>query len=192
MRLILIMILPDHEIKKYLKEGKIRIEPLDNPEVQIQPAGVDLRLGNEFRIFKISGVPFIDTRKKIENYTELVKIEKDKPFIIHPGEFVLGNVKEYIKLSDDLAGSIDGKTSLGRIGISIHSTASSINPGWEGKLVLEITNVGRIPVALYPGMRIAKLALFKLSSPSERPYDKRDDTKYNKQKTITETKIYEE
>ncbi|MBU0530091.1 MAG: dCTP deaminase [Candidatus Aenigmatarchaeota archaeon] len=186
------MILPDHEIRKYLEEGKIVIEPLENKDVQIQPAGVDLRLGNEFRIFKSSTVPFIDTKKKGEDYTELIRVEDDKPFIIHPGEFVLGVVKEYIKVSDDLVGSVDGRSSMGRVGVSIHTTSSSINPGWEGHLVLEITNMGRMPVALYPGMRIAKLALHKLSSPSENPYNKRTDTKYHKQKGVSETRVYED
>lgn len=186
------MIVPDHEIKRYIEEGKIVIEPLENPEIQIQPAGVDLRLGNEFRIFKSSTIPFIDTRKKTEDYTELVKVEDDKPFIIHPGEFVLGVVKERIRISDDLVGSVDGRSSLGRLGISIHTTSSSINPGWEGNFVLEITNMGRLPVALYPSMRIAKLTLHKLSSPSEKPYDKREDTKYQKQEGVSETRVHED
>jgi len=186
------MIIPDHEIKKLLEEGRIVIKPLDNPDVQIQPAGVDLRLGNEFRLFKSSSVAYIDTKQKTENYTEMIRVEDGKQFIIHPGEFVLGAIKEYIKVSNELVGSVDGRTSLGRLGISIHSTASSINPGWEGHLVLEISNMGRMPVALYPGMRIAKLTLHKLSSPCEKGYGERGDTKYNKQEGVSETRVHED
>src|SRR4030042_176458 len=163
------MILPDHEIKSLLKEGRLVIEPLDDPEKQIQPNGVDVRRGNEFRVFRIISTPFIDTRQEIKDYTERIVLEDDKPFIIHPGEFVLASLKEYIRMPDDLMGSIDGKSSLGRLGICIHATSASINPGWEGKFVLEITNMGKRPVALYPNMRIAKLVLHKLSSPWESP-----------------------
>jgi len=185
------MILPDHEIKKCLREGKIVITPIDE-DVQIQPAGVDLRLGNDFRIFRMISTPFIDTKKKTENYTEKITIGDDVPFIIHPGEFVLGSIKEYIKMPDDLVGAMDGRSSLGRLGVVVHATAASINPGWEGHLVLEITNIGKMPVALYPGQRVAKLAFHKLSSPSELPYNKRDDVKYNRQESVTETSIFKE
>ena len=187
-----VMILPDHEIKKLLKEGRLVIQPLDDPEKQIQPNGVDVRLGNEFRVFRIISTPFIDTRKETKDYTERIVLEDDKPFIIHPGEFVLASLKEYIRMPDDLMGSIDGKSSLGRLGIAIHATSASINPGWEGRFVLEITNMGKMPVALYPNMRIAKLVLHKLSSPCERPYNVREDCKYNKQDSISESRIYRE
>ena len=186
------MILPDHEIKKLLKEGRLVIEPLDDPETQIQPNGVDVRLGNEFRVFRIISTPFIDTRQETKDYTERLILEDDKPFIIHPGEFVLASLKEYIRMPDDLMGSVDGKSSLGRLGIAIHATSASINPGWEGRFVLEITNMGKMPVALYPNMRIAKLVLHKLSSPCERPYNVRKDCKYNKQDSISESRIYKE
>ncbi len=186
------MILPDCEIKKLLEERKLVVEPLENPEVQIQSAGIDLRLGNEFRVFKITGTPYIDTRQKNMDYTEKVNIEDGKPFIIHPGEFVLGSVKEYISVPSDLMGSVDGKSSLGRLGIGIHATSASINPGWEGRFVLEISNMGRMPVALYPNMRIAKLVLHKLTRECERPYGDRKDTKYQKEDTISESKIFRE
>ena len=186
------MILPDHEIRKLLEEGSLVIKPLDNPDNQIRSAGVDIRLGNEFRLFKVSATPYIDIRNKPENYTELIKIKDDEPFIIHPGEFVLGSVKEYIKMPETLMGSVDGRSSLGRLGIVIHATSSSINPGWEGRFVLEITNIGKMPVALYPGHRIAKLTLHKLSSPLERSYSKRDDVKYHAQDSVGETRIHEE
>ncbi len=186
------MILPDHEIKKYLKEGKIVIEPLDDPELQIQPAGVDLRLDNEFRVFKLNSIPFIDTKKPTDNYTEKIILRDDQPFIVHPHEFVLGKIKEYVKMPADLVGSVDGKSSLGRLGIVIHTTSSSVNPGWEGHLVLEISNLSRMPVAIYPGMRIAKLTFHKMTSAAERPYGDRKDAKYNKQVSVDETKVYKE
>ena len=183
-------ILSDKDIKKYLKEGKIKIEPIDDPDVQIQPAWVDLRLGNEFRIFKTTSMSFIDPKVPIDGYTELIKLEDDKPFILHPGEFVLGCVKEYIKMPDDLMGVVDGRSSLGRIGVIIHTTSAGINPGWEGIFTLEITNVGKMPVALYPGMRVCKLVLHKLSSKSEKPYNLKKGAKYQKQSKIAETKIF--
>jgi dCTP deaminase len=186
------MILPDHEIRKMLEEGKLVIEPLENTDLQIQPAGVDLRLGNEFRIFKVGSTPYIDTRQKNTDYTESVVLEDDRPFIIHPGEFVLASIKEYIKMPCNLMGSVDGKSSLGRLGIAIHTTSASINPGWEGRFVLEITNMGRMSVALYPNMRIAKLVIHKLSSDCQRPYNTRDECKYNKQDRVLESQIHKE
>ncbi len=186
------MILPDHEIKRLLREGKIVIKPLDDPENQIQPAWVDLRLGNEFLIFRVTGTPYIDTKKSTENYTEKIVVEKGKPFIIHPGEFVLGKVMEYIKVPEDLVGSVDGRSSLGRLGIVVHTTSSSVNPGWEGHLVLEMANVGKMPVALYPGMRICKITFHKMTSPAEIPYNMRKNAKYHEQKDIERSKMYEE
>jgi len=183
------MILPDHEIKKWIDDGKLVIEPLENPDVQIQPAWVDLRLGNEFKLFKVTSTPFIDPKVQIDGYTETIKIDDEKPFILHPREFVLGCVKEYIKLPDDLMGVVDGRSSLGRLGVIIHSTSAGINPGWEGIFTLEITNVGKMPVALYPGMKVCKLVLHKLSSPAEKPYYLRN-SKYQKQTNIQESKIF--
>jgi len=186
------MILPDHEIRKLLAEGKIVIEPLDNPEIQIQPAWVDLRLANEFRTFKVIGTPFIDVKVKTENYTEKHMIDEDQPFIIHPGEFVLGKVLEYVKLPADIMGSVDGQSSLGRLGVVVHTTSSSINPGWEGNLVLEMANLGKMPVKLYPGSKICKITFHQLSSPAERPYNVRKEAKYQQQKDIIESKVYED
>lgn len=165
---------------------------MDEPETQIQPAWVDLRLNNEFGIFRQSSTSIIDTRKKHEKYTDIVKVDEDKPFIIHPGQFILGCTKEKIKLPDDIAGYIDGKSSLGRLGLVVHITSGWVDPGFEGRLVLEMTNVGKVPVAVYPDMRICKLVLFKLSSPAEVPYQKRKDSKYSKQRGISPSKIHEE
>ncbi len=183
------MILPDHEIKKYLEEGKIVIEPLDSPEVQIQPAWVDLRLGNEFRVFKHTDEAFIDSRNPKE-YTTTIMSEDGKPIMLHPREFMLGVIKERVKLPNDIAAYIDGRSSLGRLGITAHITAGWVDPGWDGNLVVEITNLGKMPVTIYPDMRIAKLVFFKLTSPAERPYGEERGSKYKGQKSVAESKIH--
>jgi len=184
------MILSDRDIKKYLKEKKLVIEP-EPTEEQMQPAWIDLTLGTEFLMFKRTETAFIDP-KNPQNYTEKFKVENGKPFILHPGEFVLGTVHEYVKLPDDLAAAVDGRSSLGRLGILTHITSTFVNPGWAGRLVLEINNVGKMPVSLYPGMRICKLVFFKLSSASEKPYNKRKDAKYHEQTSVQESKLSKE
>lgn len=184
------MILSDKTIKEVLKEGKLIIKPLDDS--QIQGASVDLSLGNEFRVFKMISTPYIDPKIPLDGYTEAVRVEDDKPFILHPGEFVLGCVKEYIKIPENLMGVIDGRSSLGRLGVVVHVTAAGINPGWEGVFTLEIANVGKMPVALYPNMKICKLVLHELSSPAEKPYYAQKDAKYQKQTKIEESKIFKE
>ncbi|NOZ82127.1 MAG: dCTP deaminase, partial [Candidatus Micrarchaeota archaeon] len=154
-------------------------------------AWVDLRLGTEFVTFTMTQTPFIDP-KKPENYTKRKVISENERFILHPGEFVLGTVKEYIRLPEYLAGAVDGRSSLGRLGILTHITSTFINPGWEGRLVLEINNIGKMPVCLYPGMRICKVVFFRLSSPCEVPYGKRKDSKYQGQKTASPSRLEDE
>lgn len=184
------MILPDHEIRKMLKKGRIVIEPLDNPE-KIQGACVDLSLGTEFRIFKHIEGALIDSKNPKE-YTEFVEKEYGKPFIIHPGEFVLGITKEKVKIPDDMVAYVDGRSSLGRLGVTAHITSGWIDPGFNGRLVLEISNLGKMPVTLYPGMKICKILFLKLTSPSETPYYKRTDAKYQNQDTVEQSKIHED
>jgi dCTP deaminase len=184
------MILSDKDIKDYIETGKIFIEP-ELKEEQLQSAWIDLTLGKEFRTFKSTQSALIDP-KNPEEITELISINENKPFIIQPGEFVLGNVNEYIKFPDDLVGAVDGRSSLGRLGVVVHITSTFVDPGWEGKLVLEITNVGKMPVALYPGMRICKLVFMKLSSPCEKPYYMKKDAKYFKQDKVDNSKIHQE
>jgi len=183
------MILSDRDIKEYLKSGRLKIENLEDPEAQIQPSGIDLRLGNIFRVFKSISIPFIDTKVPIEGYTDAIVIEDNKPFIIHPGEFILGTTKEYIKVPNDLAGMVDGRSSLGRLGVSIHTTSAGLNPGWEGFFTLEIVNVGKVPVALYPGMKVCKVSFVKLTSEAERPYQ---TSKYKYTSVPEESKIFKE
>ena len=184
------MILPDHEIRKRLEEGSLKVEPLDNPKVQIQAAWIDLRLGTEFKVFKHTKEPFIDSAKPKE-YTEPVTIDASG-FTVHPHEFILGITKERIKIPNDLAAYVDGRSSLGRLGVTAHITAGWIDPGFEGHLVLEISNLGKMPVTLYPNIRIAKLVLFKLSSPAEVPYNLRKGAKYHLQDTVTQSKLYKD
>jgi dCTP deaminase len=184
------MILSDKDIKSYIESGKISIEPKLKEE-QFQSAWIDLTLGKEFRTFKSTQSAMVDP-KNPEDITEMIKINEDKPFIIHPGEFILGTVNEYVKFPNDLAGAVDGRSSLGRLGVVVHVTSTFVDPGWEGRLVLEITNIGKMPVALYPGMRICKLVFMKLSSPCEKPYYMKKDAKYFKQDSVDYSKISQE
>ncbi len=184
------MILPDHEIKKCLREGKVIIEPLEDLDKQVQAAWIDLRLDSEFKIFKRLDKPYIDVKNPGE-YAEDLNTN-GKPLILHPGEFVIGITKEKIKIPSDLAGYVDGRSSLGRLGITAHITSGWIDPGFSGRLALEISNLGKMPVALYPGMKICKLVLIKLNSPAELPYDKRKDAKYSQQEKVMESKIHKE
>ncbi|MFH0837359.1 MAG: dCTP deaminase [Candidatus Aenigmatarchaeota archaeon] len=183
------MILSDKDIKEHLKSGKLVIEDLDQD--RIKAAWVDLSLGNEFRIFKISQHPFIDVKKPIDN-TEKIIVNEGDTFMLHPGEFILGHIKEKISIPDDLAAYVDGQSSLGRIGMVVHITAGFVDPGYHGKLTLEMTNVGKLPILIHPGMKICKLVLFKLSSPAEMPYYKRKDAKYLGQKGAEATQIHKD
>ncbi len=183
------MILSDRDIKAEIKSGNLVISDL--PEGRICAGWVDLSLGDEFRIFKITKHPYVDVKKPIDN-TELIKLDDDDTFMIHPGEFVLGHVSEKIKLPDDLAAYVDGQSSLGRIGLVVHVTAGFIDPGYEGKLTLEMTNVGKLPILVHPGMKICKLVFFKLSSPAEVPYHMKKGAKYLHQAGAEATKIHKE
>ena len=182
------MILSDRDIKEALMSGKIVVENL--PDERIQAGWVDLSLGNEFRMFKATSQPYIDVRDPTD-HTESIVID-DKPFIMHPNEFVLGQVRERIKLPNDIAAYVDGRSSLGRIGIVVHVTSGFVDPGFSGRLVLEMTNVGKMPVALHAGMRICKLVFFKLSSPAEKPYFMRKDAKYMDQDSNMGSRIHRE
>jgi len=183
------MILSDRDIKEYLKKGKLVVEDLD--EENIQAGWIDLSLGNEFRLFKTTSQPYIDIKSPTD-HTEKIEIKENEPFIIHPGEFVLGQIREKIKIPSDLAAYVDGRSSLGRIGLVVHVTSGFVDPGFSGHLVLEMTNVGKMPIAIHPGMRICKLVLFKLSSEAEKPYYMRKDAKYHGQDGVSPSKIHEE
>lgn len=182
-------ILSDRDIEKYLAEGLIIIDPLINPERQIQPSSVDLRIGNEFRGFRIIRKPCIDPMDKsdIESYMESIHIEEGGSFIIHPGEFALATTYETVKIPANLVARVEGRSSMGRLGITMHVTAGYIDPGFMGKITLEISNIGKMPVALYPGQRVCQIVFETMTSPSLKPYGHPDrDSKYmNQQKPET-------
>ncbi len=186
------MILSDVDIKKHLKTRKIKVAPLPDLNTALGPSSLDLRLGNIFRIFDQSSTPVIDPFKKGKEITTEVKIPEGKTFILHPQEFVLAITKEKIELPPDISGRLEGRSSLGRLGIVVHSTAGSICAGFRGHLTLELANMGRIPVVLYPGMRICAVVFEELSSSSERPYYLRKDAKYLDQKEPGESKLIAE
>ena len=162
------MILSDTDLQKLLDDGRLVVDPL-GPNA-VQPSSIDLRVGNQFRVFKNSRYPYIDVRQPMEELTELVSTVGDDPFILHPGEFVLGTTIERVEVPDDLVGRLEGKSSLGRLGLLIHSTAGFVDPGFRGHLTLELSNVANLPITLYPGMKIGQISLFQLSSPAAHPY----------------------
>lgn len=185
------MILSDRDIMKLLDSGELVIEPLE-PKIQIQPSSVDLRLGNIFRLFKPSEKAYIDpvNDDDLEKYTEVIEVERGKPFILHPWEFVLATTMERVKLPSNLVGRLEGRSSLGRIAVVIHATAGFIDSCFDGHLTLEMSNVGKLPVALYPGQRVCQVVFEKLSSPSERPYGHPDrQSKYQHQEGPEPSKI---
>jgi len=145
-------VLADRDIRAELEAGRVRIDPYDPAD--LQPSSVDVRVDRLFRVFRNSRYPFIDVKQEMEDLTELVEIDGGEAFILHPGEFVLGSTLERITLPDDLVARLEGKSSLGRLGLLIHSTAGYVDPGWKGTLTLELSNVANLPIALYYGMRI--------------------------------------
>ena len=158
-------VLSDGTIRRLVEDGRIVVDPWD-PEL-VQPASVDLRLGNSFRVFHNHRTTAIDLREPPTNLTEEVSGEM---FVIHPGEFVLGVTAEYVELPDDIVARIEGKSSIGRLGLIVHATAGFVDPGFRGTLTLEITNLTRVPITLYPGLLIAQLSFMTLDAPAERPY----------------------
>lgn len=161
-------VLSDGTITRLVEEGRIRIDPWD--PALVQPASVDLRLGDTFRVFNNHRVTSIDLREMPENLTGEVKIAQDEAFVIHPGEFCLGRTLEWIELPDDIVARIEGKSSLGRLGLIVHATAGFCDPGWKGTLTLELNNLTRVPIKLYPGLLIAQLSFMTLDAPALRPY----------------------
>ena len=155
------MVLSDRTIRRQLADGRIGIDPYD--ESPLQPSSVDVRVDRYFRVFRNSRYPFIDVKQAQEELTELVEIEDETPFILHPGEFVLGSTLERIRLPDDLVARLEGKSSLGRLGLLIHSTAGFIDPGWDGHVTLELSNVANLPITIYHGMKIGQVSFVQMS-----------------------------
>jgi dCTP deaminase len=163
-----VSVLSDGTIMALVAQRRIVIDPWD-PEL-VQPASVDLRLGDSFRVFHNHRASAIDLRRPPENLTEEVKVPGEEPFVIHPGEFCLGRTLEWVELPDDIVARIEGKSSLGRLGLIVHATAGFCDPGWHGTLTLELNNLTRVPIKLYPGLPIAQLSFMTLDRPALRPY----------------------
>jgi dCTP deaminase len=153
---------------RLVREGRIKIDPWD--ESLVQPASVDLRLGDSFRVFHNYRVTSIDLSDPPRGLTEEVKVENGEPFVIHPGEFALGRTQEWVELPDDVVARIEGKSSIGRLGLIVHATAGFCDPGWKGTLTLELNNLTRVPIKLYAGLPIAQLSFMTLDAPALRPY----------------------
>ena len=162
------MLLSDRDIRSEVEAGRLGVEPWD--PVLVQPSSVDVRLDRFFRVFNNSRYTHIDPSVQQDDLTAIVEPEGDEPFVLHPGEFVLGSTLEVVTLPDDLAGRLEGKSSLGRLGLLTHSTAGFIDPGFTGHITLELSNVANLPIMLWPGMKIGQLCLFRLTSAAEHPY----------------------
>jgi dCTP deaminase len=174
------MILSDRTIREALAAGRIEIDPLD--ERDIQPSSVDLHIDRYFRVFRNHTMRVIDVKEDQEELTELVEASDDDPFILHPGEFVLGSTRERVRLPDDLVARLEGKSSLGRLGLLIHSTAGFVDAGWDGQLTLELSNVANLPITLYPAMKIGQISFLEMTTPAEHPYGSREvGSKYQHQ-----------
>jgi dCTP deaminase len=182
------VVLSDRSIQRYLDEGRIEIEPYD--PALLQPSSVDVRVDRFFRVFRNSRYPFIDVKQAQEDLTELVTVE-DEPFILHPGEFVLGSTLERIRLPDDLVARLEGKSSLGRLGLLIHSTAGFIDPGWDGHVTLELSNVANLPITIYHGMKIGQVSFVQMTEPAATPYGSDGlGSKYQDQQGPTPSRYY--
>ena len=183
------MVLSDRTIREEIEAGRIDIDPFD--EKQVQPSSVDLRVDSRYRVFNNSRYPFIDVRQPMEDLTELVRTTEDEPFILHPGEFVLGQTLERVTLPDNLVARLEGKSSLGRLGLLIHSTAGFVDAGFSGNLTLELSNVANLPITIYHGMPIGQISFMAMDHPVESPYGSRDNrSKYQGQAEPTASRYY--
>jgi dCTP deaminase len=162
------VVLSDRTISRLLDEGRIEIDPYD--DALLQPSSVDVRVDRYFRVFRNNRYPYIDVKEEQEGLTELLEIDDETPFVLHPGEFVLGSTLERIALPDDLVARLEGKSSLGRLGLLIHSTAGFIDPGWDGHVTLELSNVANLPITIYHGMKIGQISFMQMTEPAETPY----------------------
>lgn len=184
------MILSDHTIREEIEAGRILIDPFDPSNVQ--PSSVDLRLDSLFRVFVNHHTPVIDVKKPHDDLTELREIKPDDAFMLHPGEFVLGSTLEVVGVPDDLVGRLEGKSSLGRLGLLIHSTAGFIDAGFEGHVTLELSNVATLPITLYPGMKIGQISFLRMTTPADTPYGASElGSKYKGQRGPTPSRYFE-
>ena len=183
------MLLSDRSIREARDAGRIIVEPWD--ESLLQPASLDLRLGKKMRVFRNSRVPYIDVKQELANLTELVEIDEVNPFYLHPNEFALGVIYERICLPADMAARLDGKSSLGRLGLLVHSTAGWVDPGWRGHLTLELSNVSGSPITLYYQMKVSQISFMELTTPAQHPYGSGPlDSKYQDQAAPEPSRYY--
>jgi len=183
------VLLSDRDLTVELDAGRLTVEPYDGK--MLQPSSIDVRLDRYFRVFDNTRYTHIDPAMQQDELTSLVEANGDEPFVLHPGEFVLGSTFERVGLPDDLAGRLEGKSSLGRLGLLTHSTAGFIDPGFNGHITLELSNVANLPITLWPGMKIGQLCLFRLSSPAEHPYGSAHaGSRYQGQRGPTPSKAY--
>lgn len=184
------MVLSDRTIREQMAQGRIIVQPCD--ENDIQPSSVDLHLGDDFQVFRNSRYPYIDPAREQAGLTERVMASNEEPFVLHPGEFVLGTTIERIGLPDDIVGRLEGKSSLGRLGLLIHSTAGYVDPGWDGRLTLELSNVANLPIVLSPGMRIGQISFSQMSTPVDRPYGHPElGSRYQGQHEATPSRMFQ-
>lgn len=185
------MIFSDRTIKEAIAAERVIIDPFD--VAMVQPSSVDVRCDQFFRVFENHRYPLIDPKAPQEDLTVLVEASEEEPFILHPGEFVLGATLETIGLADDVVARLEGKSSLGRLGLLIHSTAGFIDPGFKGQVTLELSNVANLPIAIYPGMKIGQISFYELSTPAENPYGSAGaGSKYQGQKGPTASRVHTE
>jgi len=183
------VVLSDRTIKEEIAAGRLVIQPLEPS--YIQPASVDVRLDRRFLVFRNNRRPYIDVREDTSDLTEMVEITDDVPFMLHPNQFVLGSTLESVTLPDDLVGRLEGKSSLGRLGLLIHSTAGYVDPGWSGHLTLELSNVANLPITLYYGMKIGQISFLRLTAPAENVYGSKEaGSRYQGQSQPTASKYY--
>ena len=183
------MVLSDRTIRAEIDAGRVKIDPFD--PALVQPSSIDVRVDRRFRVFHNARYPYIDVRQPMEDLTEAVEVEGDRPFILHPGEFVLGQTLERVTLPDDLVARLEGKSSLGRLGLLIHSTAGFVDSGFSGNLTLELSNVANLPITIYYGMPIGQISFMRMDGPVERPYGSREtDNKYQGQTEPTPSRFY--
>jgi len=183
------MVLSYHTIKEEMAKGRIVIRPLG--EGCVQPASVDLHLDRNILIFRNNRVAYIDVRKTNDRLTDMVTMADDDPFMLHPGEFVLGSTLEHVEVPDDLVARLEGKSSLGRIGLLIHSTAGYVDPGWKGHLTLELSNVSKLPITLYHRMKIGQISYLRLTTPADLLYGSAElGSKYQNQQDPTASKVH--
>ena len=182
-------VLSDRDIRAAIEAGEVVIKPYDPQD--LQPSSVDLHLDRRFRVFRNNRYPYIDVRSPQPDLTEMLSVADDEPFILHPGEFVLGQVLEWVELPDNLVSRLEGKSSLGRLGLLIHSTAGYVDPGWKGNLTLELSNVASLPITIYHGMPIGQISFMRMDGPVERPYGSGETgSKYQGQAEPTPSRFY--